>query len=294
MSDQDPAKKLRNEVLKDAPRLEADDEFQFACHPNVSCFNECCADVNIFLTPYDILRLKNRLGITSSEFLDKYAVVPFSKEQRLPVVVLKLGDDAKKQCRFVGEKGCGVYQDRPWACRMYPLGMASPGEYEVGAKEFYFLMEEKGCKGFAEGKTQKVSEWMTEQGIAEYNEMGELFKKFATHPKLQGDNDLSLAQMDMVHMACYDLDKFKRFVFETSMLEKIDVSAERVEAMKTDDVELMRFALEWVRFSICGEPTLQIKSDVRTEKEQELSGVIDARREAARKTKEQDEREKNR
>jgi len=287
VSDQDDTKKFRESVLKDAPRLGPADEFQFACHPGVPCFNECCADVNIFLTPYDIVRMKNRLGVSSDEFLAKYAVVPFTKEQRLPVVVLKMRDDEQKRCPFVTEAGCGIYEDRPWACRMYPLGLASPGEYEQGAEEFYFLLEEADCKGFGEPKTQTISEWLEAQGITEYNEMGDLFKKLTTHPKLQGDVDLSLAQMDMFHMACYDLDKFRRFVFESSVLERIDVPADRVEAMRADDVALMTFALEWLRFSICSEPTLQIRQGVREKKEQELSEVIAARREAALKQKQE-------
>ena len=45
------------------------DTFRFSCSPVVVCFNECCRDLNQFLTPYDILRLKNHLGLSSGEFL---------------------------------------------------------------------------------------------------------------------------------------------------------------------------------------------------------------------------------
>lgn len=292
MTDEQTTRQFKEAVLKDAPRLKESDSFKFGCHPGVSCFNTCCADVNIFLTPYDIVRMKNRLGIDSETFLDTYTIIPFTKEQRLPVVVLKMGEEDKK-CPFVSDAGCGIYEDRPWACRMYPLGMASPGEFEQGSEAFFFLMEEEGCKGFDEDRTQTVAEWMADQGVAEYNEMGELFKALTTHPKLQGDVDLGLAQMDMFHTACYNVDKFRRFVFESSFLQKFDVPAERVEAMRTDDTELMKLALEWLRFSICGERTMTIHADLRAEKEKELAGVIQARREAAAKTKAQDERKRN-
>ncbi len=285
MSDDDNTRAFKESVLKNAPRLKIDDEFQFACRPGISCFNQCCADVNIFLTPYDIVRMKGRLGISSTEFLDTYAVIPFTKEQRLPVVVLKMREDQAKRCPFVTEQGCGIYEDRPWACRMYPLGLAAPGDYEPGEEAFFFLIEEEGCKGFEESQTQTISAWIEQQGITQYNEMGEHFKRLTCHPKLQGDVDLGLAQMDMLHMACYDLDRFRRFVFDSSLLEKIDMSGERAEAMRTDDVELMKFALEWLRFSICREPVLKIKEDVRSKKEQDLAGVIAARREAALKQK---------
>ena len=83
---------LEERILKDAPRLGPEDRFKFACHPGISCFNRCCADVNIFLSPYDVLRLRQRLGITSTDFLEKYTLLPVQKEMRTPVVVLKMSE----------------------------------------------------------------------------------------------------------------------------------------------------------------------------------------------------------
>ena len=53
------------------PRFEEVHAFRFNCYPGVSCFTNCCQDITIVLTPYDVLRLKNSLGIPSGEFLDK-------------------------------------------------------------------------------------------------------------------------------------------------------------------------------------------------------------------------------
>ena len=118
--------KLKETILKEYPRLNLDSQFRFKCHKDVPCFNSCCGDVNIFLTPYDIIRLKNRLGITSGEFLAKYTISPFDENTKYPVILLKMEDNERKSCPFVSEAGCTVYEDRPWPCRMYPLGMASP------------------------------------------------------------------------------------------------------------------------------------------------------------------------
>ena len=49
--------------------LNASDTFEFRCHPGVSCFNLCCRNLNLFLNPYDVIRLKQNLGISSSEFI---------------------------------------------------------------------------------------------------------------------------------------------------------------------------------------------------------------------------------
>ncbi|MEJ2069497.1 MAG: hypothetical protein P8X58_03680 [Syntrophobacterales bacterium] len=53
-------------------KLTSESRFRFRCHPGVSCFTACCGKTTLILTPYDILRLKQRLGITSIEFLERY------------------------------------------------------------------------------------------------------------------------------------------------------------------------------------------------------------------------------
>ena len=57
---------------KEKPKMDPDHLFQFNCDPGVSCFTQCCQDVTIVLTPYDVLRLKKGLGISSDKFLDEY------------------------------------------------------------------------------------------------------------------------------------------------------------------------------------------------------------------------------
>ena len=64
--------KLKETIRKEYPRLTPKDTFSFKCHNSLSCYNKCCRDVNIFLSPYDVLRLKNALNCTSGTFLDKY------------------------------------------------------------------------------------------------------------------------------------------------------------------------------------------------------------------------------
>ena len=68
-------------------RLSLDDTFQFACHAGLGCFTQCCSDVNIALTPYDALRLRRRLGISSEEFIERFTyLAPFAPGQKLPIV----------------------------------------------------------------------------------------------------------------------------------------------------------------------------------------------------------------
>ena len=53
---------------------------EFSCHKGISCWNACCSNIDISLTPYDVLRMKRHLGITSTEFLRDYTV-PYEMEK---------------------------------------------------------------------------------------------------------------------------------------------------------------------------------------------------------------------
>ena len=256
---------LKKEILEHYPRLSETDVFQFACHKDVPCFNDCCGDVNIFLTPYDIIRLKNKLGITSQEFLEKYTVSPFDKKQKYPVILLKMRDDEKKRCPFVTEEGCSVYEDRPWSCRMYPLGLASPKE-DAPEEEFYFLMKEDVCKGFAEEREQSVAEWMADQGINEYDEMGRLYKEVTLHDYFDKGGELLPEKMEMFHLVCYNIDKFRRFLFDSTFFDKFVITEHEKEIIESNDVELFKFGVQWLKFSLYGEKTMMIKDEVRAAK----------------------------
>lgn len=267
---------LKETILKEYPRLTEESSFTFECHKNISCFNECCGDVNIFLTPYDIIRLKNNLGLKSWEFLKKYTLSPFDENLKYPVILLKMNEDEKKSCPFVSKNGCRVYHDRPWSCRMYPLGLASPKEDDQGNREFYFLLRESICKGFTEKKKQSVREWLKDQGIDDYNKMGEYFKEITLHDFFRRGGDLDPAKIEMFFTVCYNIDKFREFVFGSSFFDKFEVSKALKDKIKEDDVELLKFGYNWLRFALFGEKTMRVKADVLEAKKEDLKQKIDA------------------
>jgi Fe-S-cluster containining protein len=260
----DPRAQLQEKILEEYARLGPDDTFEFGCHPGISCFNTCCADVNIFLSPYDVYRMKRRLGITSSEFLEKYAMMPVQKDMKTPVVMLAMSDNEGKTCPFLTDGGCGIYSDRPWPCRMYPVGLAAQKDTPDGWRgdRFYFLLQEEGCKGFDEQKKWKVREWLDDQGLDPYDEWGEAFKELTLHEYFEKGGLLSPERMHMFFTACYDLDRFREFVFGSTLLKRFDVDEDLIEQMRTEDLTLLRFAFLWLRFSLFGEPTVRAKPEV--------------------------------
>jgi len=249
-------------ILKEQPRLMPRDQFTFRCGRDLDCFTTCCRDVSIALTPYDVLRLKRAMRLDSSEFLEKYTLPLLGSEQKVPVVILRM-DSESKQCPFVSKQGCGVYGDRPWACRMYPLGVAAPQRPTAAAQPFHFVVRESLCHGHGLGGERSVSDWIADQGIEEYEMMARPFQELMLHEFWDRATALTPQQAAMFYMACYDLDRFRRFVFESRFLDLFEVDEARVEALRSDDEELLEFAQQWLRFCLLGEKFMKIRRESR-------------------------------
>lgn len=234
-------------------RMDAEHVFQFDCGPHVPCYTQCCQDVTIVLTPYDVLRLKNALGIPSDEFLDNYTVI-IPKERRLiPMVVLKM-NEPDKRCSLVTEKGCSVYPDRPWPCRMYPLDMNDDGTFSL-------ITDASRCKGLIQKKFNRISNWLVEQGVPMYDEMNHLFSGI-TAPLQAQDLDIDNPKIyQMTFMALYNLDRFREFIFHSSFLNRFDLAPTRIEKLKRSDLELLKFSFDWIKFGLFGQKTLAIRDD---------------------------------
>ena len=228
------------------------DRFRFSCHNEISCFNTCCADTNIFLMPYDILRMKRAIGLSSGEFLKRYTI-PLVADEGLPLVVLKMLEDENKICPFVTSEGCKIYQDRPWSCRMYPVFPSSQGGF--------FVKEGKSCLGCKEEKSWTIEGWKKDQGVDVYDQMNEYYEKITLHDYFLKGNTLDLEKTKMIYMACYDLDEFKRFLFETRFFDIYDVEDGSIEKVKKDEEEFLNFGYRWVRFNFFGEDTLRLKDN---------------------------------
>jgi Fe-S-cluster containining protein len=209
--------------------------------------------------PYDVLRLKNRLKLSSEIFLDRYATSYIDEKYGVPVVKLKMDSDENRRCPFVSPEGCLVYEDRPGACRLYPLGRAASKIHQSQqAGEYYFMVKEPHCLGFDEMRGWTVQEWIADQGVDEYNAMNDYFMDITAGRQSKAIKRLNERQLQMYYMASYNLDDFRRFVFETSFLERFDVTQDVLHRIKTDETELMAFAGQWLKFSLFGEKTFQL------------------------------------
>ena len=242
---------------EDISAIGFDDSFRFLCSSNVPCFNECCRDLNQFLTPYDIVCLKNGLGMSSGEFLETYTLQHTGPETGLPVVTLKPDDSTDEAvCPFVTEEGCRVYHFRPASCRTYPLARLASRSRETGRiTEHYALVHEPHCLGFQKGpshkvKAQTVREWIKSQGLSVYNEMNDLFMELISLKNLHMPGPMDIKSRHMVHLACYDLDNFREQLFDKDLLTDSGLEFEEIEVLKIDDIELMKFGIKGVKENV--------------------------------------------
>ena len=233
----------------DPVRLGIKSKFNFRCHKDVKCFTKCCHEIKITLTPYDIIRLKKRLGLTSEEFLTIYTEPHLLEKTDLPVVTLKLLDDELQPCPFVRKDGCIVYEDRPTTCRYYPLGVASLSHKEGTDDEgFYFFVNEPHCLGFEEEKSWTVEEWRKDQGVDVHDEINKKWTDLLVR-KRSFPSSIKFTEQakNMFFMVSYNIDKFRRFVFESTFLERFDVDDETLDKIKEDDVALLDFGVGWLK-----------------------------------------------
>jgi hypothetical protein len=171
---------MNEEYAEKHRMLSMEGRFKFSCHNGLSCFKTCCADINIFLTPYDLLRMRWATGLSSEEFL-KYPIFPSSSRE-----------------------------------------------------EEFFIKEDSSCLGLKEEKWWTIHEWKKDQGIDIYDKMNESYKEITLHDYFQKGNKLDPGRSKMLYTACYNLDEFKRFLFETRFFDIYDVEKGIIERIKED------------------------------------------------------------
>jgi Fe-S-cluster containining protein len=241
--------------------LGPEDIFRFDCRQGFDCYTRCCRDITVFLTPYDIIRMKNALQLSSGEFLNRYTVTMIA-DSGLPIVALKMQSDDEKSCPFVNRNGCRIYPDRPWACRLYPLQPESTKITEKAGKAYYSVIDVPFCRGLEADRAVTLADWIEEQGIPYYLEMEAPFKKVVASGRLTQTTITNKKIQEMIYMACYDLDRFRRFVLESTFLKRFEVEPQEVEIIKTDDQALYRLALRWLEYGLLAQHVLKVKSAV--------------------------------
>lgn len=256
-------------------------KLKFNCHRGISCFNACCRHADIQLTPYDILRLKDRLELSATEFLKDHTV-PFEMDKDgIPGVKLRTDDEGA--CGFMTEEGCSVYRDRPTACRYYPLGqmaMREAGSSEDEAR--YFLIREDHCQGHQEDREVAIDDYRREQEVEIYDQLNRewlqvMLKKKSAGPAIGRPTDTSL---QFFFMCSYDIDRLRRFVLSDSFKAVYDMEDSFYEIVAKEDLALMQFGTRLLKQVLFGEVTIPLQSQGVDQRIEERKELLELRRQA--------------
>lgn len=247
------------QFLDEHQQLQPGESFRFACHPGVRCFNACCSDLSLMLTPYDTLRLRKHTGQSSREFVRLFADLMAMPGVGLPLLKMKMLQSAGRKCPFQRPEGCAVYPHRPSACRTYPLGRATQpkeGGEDGATLERLFVIREPHCKGFEEGRDMDFAAWTADQGLAEYNAANDRYMALASGLREMighGMPPLNQKQTGMAGLALYQPDEFRMFLGQSGLLERLEVSDERkAQVLSGDEEACLEFGYDWLELSMLG------------------------------------------
>jgi len=227
--------------------------FTFDCHPGISCFTDCCNDVDMTLYPYDIIRLKNRLNIESEQFLTQFADMDFDEGCWFPRIKLKLSDN--NACPFLQTSGCSVYEDRPYACRVYPLAhsvMRACSHDDQQSK--YFLIRHDYCRGHEAPKLWKLSEWIFSSGLKVFNEMNAQWITVDTLLKSYpfGHSGMNVNFFKLLFCAAYNPDNF-RDMMPDCLTSEMNIPKQLINDAKTCDISLMKVGFMFIIYCLTGD-----------------------------------------
>jgi Fe-S-cluster containining protein len=248
--------------------LDGDTQISFRCHKGIDCFNACCSNIDISLTPYDVVRLKNRLDLDSSEFLLEYTIPYEMEKDGIAGIKFKPVDNGTA-CRFMTDEGCSVYEDRPTACRYYPVGLVSMRKQdEYTDSNSYALVEESHCHGHREDNKMTIDEYREDQGIPEYDELARgwrqlVLKKMSSGPTVGKPSKRS---RQLFFMACYDVDRFRIFVNSEGFKQSFVLDDAEYEKLNSDDVEMMQFGFRFLRQVLFGEMSIEMREGALEER----------------------------
>ncbi len=227
--DQGVVKALEERYSHIKEPLGPDSRFKFSCDAD----GKCCTNRRnepVILSSYDVLRLRKRMGMKSRDFIKEYTYMTFGGDSQLPMALLKTKEDDKLQrCVFLKKGLCGVHEDKPLRCRLYPLGRVLPED----GKSYFFLQNVPSYCQVGRGREWALEEYLKESEIEPFVDWSDRLLL----PLLEMDFEKykALPLTDKVLLASYLYD------FDTYVDDAIEKGF--VTGPKTDEM-CMRFVEE--------------------------------------------------
>ncbi len=152
----------------DARVLGASDLIQLSCGIS-GCDSNCCTkSAPIVLNPYELSLICRESRMSYEDLLD---ILDTERAKGFPLVMLPR-DPA---CHFWTGRGCRIYNARPLACRLYPLGRV----FDRG-RSHIVLPELNVCSGLSSSPGKTVSDYLDDQDTALLITMADRWIEFVT------------------------------------------------------------------------------------------------------------------
>ena len=201
--------------------LTRESPFSYTCN---QC-SRCCYDKRIQVNPYEVARLAQNKGLSTTEFIAKYL------EPGKPY----LDNQPSGACVFLTDQGCGVHADRPLVCRLYPLGQKLSGE---GQESFHHATPHPETEGVY-GHDATVEDFLRAQGVTPFLEVRDryvavvyrlldiLAEDVETNDEAFETTQHTFSDEESIQQAlgqCLDMDKvIARYCKELQIIEPINL-----------------------------------------------------------------------
>ncbi len=184
-------------------------------------------------------------------FLSEHTIYSTDPQTGFPVVSIKMRNDPERSCPFVSPAGCAVYEDRPTACRLFPLARAVSAGLGTGTrKEFCYLLDIPGCLGTQEKEVWTVDQWMDDQELQTHLAMNDRMVDFVLRVKKVLGRPLDERGLRKALAALYNLDVFRQFVLSTDFLHALKIEEDLVRRVHDDDSALLELGLIYLRLAL--------------------------------------------
>lgn len=244
-----------DEMIDSLPEIGHQDTFCFDCGPDVPCFNRCCAELTLPLTPYDMLRLHRQLGGTCEEIIRTFTHLRSFPDTGFPLLLMRMIESPDAPCPFVTPAGCSIYQDRPGACRSYPLGRGAKLGRQ-GVEERFFVVHEDHCRGFDHGACHTPAQWFENQGLEKYNFFNDRYMRLMSMIKAT-ERPLDSRMANMCLVCLYQLDRFRELIEMMKIFSRVRISDEKKAIIMADSAEggeaRLNFAFDWMELLLFGQ-----------------------------------------
>lgn len=245
-----------NEYLSE---IKSDSTFRFACGPEMPCFNLCCTDLVLPLTPYDVLRITMHLKIASEDFLNTFTSIHYIPENGFPLPYLRMIEGPDSPCPFVMPFGCSIYEARPGACRAFPLGRGSKISSSYNLSESFFIVREEYCQGLDCGSIWTPEKWLLNENMKKYNYFNDRYMVLISNIASRCAY-LSRRLATMTLLCLYQIDKFREFIKKLHIFSRLNISEQKQLLIMQEDLmgneTCLDFAFDWLEIVLSGSKSL--------------------------------------